>query len=266
MFDLSKLPKSISDKVYGLPYNCDDVGMSDSTILLFDNMVLKIEKISRSSEHERLLLGWLEGKLPAPKIIETETEDGYSFLLMTKLPGEMACSYNSLRSIKDTVKALANGLKMLWQIDISDCPCSNTVSEKLIQANYNMENNLVDMDDFNPETFTTEGFSDVSDLFNFLDKNHPKEDLVFSHGDFCLPNVFVSGCETTGFLDWGNGGVADRWQDIALCVRSFRHNYMEYAGYGEEEYQKYKALLFQELGIESDEEKIRYFILLDELF
>jgi kanamycin kinase/aminoglycoside 3'-phosphotransferase-3 len=140
------------------------------------------------------------------------------------------------------------------------------VANKLIQAKYNIENNLVDMDDFNPETFTTEGFSDVPDLFDFFDSNRPKEDLVFSHGDFCLPNVFVSGRELTGFLDWGNGGVADRWQDIALCVRSFRRNYMEWRGYGEDEYLKYKALLFQELGIEPDEEKIRYYILLDELF
>jgi len=129
-----------------------------------------------------------------------------------------------------------------------------------------MENNLIDTSDFNPETFTTEGFTDVRDLYEYLDQNRPNEDLIFSHGDFCLPNVFVSGCETTGFLDWGNGGVADRWQDIALCVRSFRHNYMDFAGYGENEYRKYKSLLFQELGIESDEEKIRYFILLDEFF
>jgi kanamycin kinase/aminoglycoside 3'-phosphotransferase-3 len=234
--------------------------------MLFEKIVLKIEKINRYSEHEIKLLDWLDGKLPVPKIIETDKQDGYSFLLMSKLPGEMSCSDNSLRNIENTVKALANGLKMLWSVDISNCPCSNTVANKLIQAKYNIENNLVDMDDFNPETFTTEGFSDVPDLFDFLDSNRPKEDLVFSHGDFCLPNVFVSGGELTGFLDWGNGGVADRWQDIALCVRSFRRNYMEWRKYGEDEYLKYKTLLFQELGIEPDEEKIRYYILLDELF
>jgi kanamycin kinase/aminoglycoside 3'-phosphotransferase-3 len=266
MFDLTKLPDSITKQIAGLSWDCDDIGMSDSTIRLFDKMVLKIEKTSRSSEHERRLLEWLDGKLPVPKIIEADTQDGYSFLLMTRLPGEMACSDGSLQNMDDTVKALANGLKMLWEVDITNCPCLNNVPEKLIQARFNIDNNLVDMDDFNPETFTTEGFKDVPDLFDYLDRNRPIEDLVFSHGDFCLPNVFVSGNDVTGFIDWGNGGIADRWQDIALCVRSLHHNCTEDALYDENEYLRYKGLLFQELGIEPNEEKIRYFILLDELF
>jgi kanamycin kinase/aminoglycoside 3'-phosphotransferase-3 len=266
MHDLDKLPKKIANRLTGLSWNSDDVGKSASTILLFDDMVLKTEKISRSSENEIKLLNWLDGKLPVPKIIEAEIQDGYSFLLMSRLPGEMACSDNSLRNMEDTVRALANGLKMLWQIDISNCPCSNVVSEKMNQAKYRVENNLVNTDDFNPETFSSEGFKDIPDLYEYLDRNRPKEDFIFSHGDFCLPNVFVDGCGVTGFLDWGCGGIADRWQDIALCVRSLRHNYVECAGYGESEYNKYKNLLFQELAIEPNEEKIRYYILLDELF
>ncbi|MDR0293166.1 MAG: aminoglycoside 3'-phosphotransferase [Oscillospiraceae bacterium] len=266
MFDIAKLPKSIADRIGSLPWRRDDMGCSGSTILLFEKMALKIEKIGRAPENERKLLYWLDGKLPVPKVIEAEIQDGISYLLMSRLTGEMACSGDSLRNIGDTVRALANGLKMLWRIDISNCPCSNVVSEKLVQAKHRMENGLVDRNDFNPETFTTEGFKDVPDLYDYLDRNRPREDFVFSHGDFCLPNVFVSGRGVTGFLDWGNGGIADRWQDIALCVRSLQYNYMEYAGYGKEDYRKYKALLFEELGIEPDEEKIRYYILLDELF
>ena len=266
MFDLNSLPKSISNKITGSTWTYDNIGMSDSTILLFDDMVLKIEKVSRSSEHERILLDWLNDVVPVPKIIASEIQGEYHFLLMSKLSGDMACSDNSLHNMEDTVKALAHGLKMLWQVDITNCPCSNMVSDKIIQAKYNIENDLVDMDDFNPETFTTEGFVDVPDLFNWLNNNRPTEDSVFSHGDFCLPNIFISGCETTGFIDWGNGGIADRWQDIALCVRSLQHNYMEHGEYDEAQYQKYKDLLFSELGILPDEEKIRYYILLDELF
>jgi kanamycin kinase/aminoglycoside 3'-phosphotransferase-3 len=266
MFDLTKLPTNISRRISGLTWSFDKVGKSGSTILLFDEMVLKIEKISRSSENDIKLLVWLDGKLPVPKIFETETQDGYSFLLMSRLPGEMACSDNSLQSIEATVRALANGLKMLWQIDISDCPCLNVVSDKMSQAKHNIENNHVNTDDFEPETFGLGEFKDIPDLYEYLDRNRPKEDCVFSHGDFCLPNVFVFGCDIAGFLDWGNGGIADRWQDIALCIRSLRHNYVECAGYGESEYQRYKALLYRELDIEPDEEKIRYYILLDELF
>ncbi len=266
MFDLNRLPEKISKKIAGLDWTCDTVGMSDSTVLLFDEMVLKIEKASRSSEHEKLLLSWLDGKLPTPKIIEAVTQDGYSFLLMSKLSGEMACSDNNLRNIEDTIIALAKGLKMLWEINIMDCPCSSTVSDKLVQVKYDIEHDLVDMDNFDLETFTTEGFTDIFDLYSYLDQNRPVEDLVFSHGDYYLPNIFVSGSDITGFLDLGNGGISDRWQDIALCVRTLRSRHMRFANLGEEEYLKYKSLLFKELGIEPNEEKIRYFILLYEFF
>jgi len=94
MFDLNKLPDRILKRTAGLSWICDDVGMSNATIFLFDEMVLKIEKVSRTTEPEKLLLNWLYGKLPVPKIIETVTQDGYSFLLMSKLSGEMACSDN----------------------------------------------------------------------------------------------------------------------------------------------------------------------------
>ena len=113
------------------------MGMSGAAILVFAEMVLKIEKVSFSSEHEVKLLSWLDGKLPVPKIIESETRNGYNYLLMSRIPGKMACSDSGIYNMEDTVIALANGLKMLWQIDISSCPCSNTVSEKLLQAKFN---------------------------------------------------------------------------------------------------------------------------------
>lgn len=61
----------------------------------------------------------------------------------------------------------------------------------------------------------------------------------------------------SGFIDLGRSGKADKWYDIAFCVRSIRDNYRE---------EKYVKLFFDLLGIEPDWEKIKYYILLDELF
>ena len=266
IWDKTPIPPRIENKIAGLSWSADTIGMSGSTILLSNDMVLKIEKVNRSSENEKKLLAWLDRKLPVPKIIEEAIQDEYSFLLMSRLPGEMSCSDNNIKNISETVSALALGLKKLWQIDITNCPYRNDTAEKLAQAKFNIENDLVDTDDFNPETFGPAGFKDIDGLYNFLVHNRPEEDFVFSHGDFCLPNVFIKGREVTGFLDWGSAGIADKWQDIALCVRSLRYNYLDYPGYTEADFEYYKKQLFNELGMEPDEEKIRYYILLDELF
>jgi len=266
MFDANNLPQRIAKQVNGLVWYCDTIGRSGSAIWLYDNMVLKIEKASSSSANEKQLLEWLDGKLPVPKIIEYETRDGYSFLLMTKLSGEMACLCENMHCLDRTVRALAEGLQQLWQINISDCPLANVVSEKLKEAQDKMQNHLVHTTDFDPETFGAEGFQDLSHLYNYLAQNSPTQDLVLSHGDFCLPNVFVSGCKATGFVDWGTGGIADRWQDIALCLRSLQFNYVECGLYGETDCQRYEQLLFSELGMEPCEEKTRYYGLLEKLF
>ena len=72
----------------------------------------------------------------------------------------------------------------------------------------------------------------------------------------------------TGYIDLGKAGIADKWCDIALCCRSFLHNYSgKYGGNEAYAYTDYdESLLFHELGITPNWEKIRYYILLDKLF
>jgi len=56
----------------------------------------------------------------------------------------------------------------------------------------------------------------------------------------------------------GRGGVADRYQDIALAVRSIRHNLKS---------EKFVELFLDAYGLKNvDFSKIDYYILLDELF
>ena len=89
-------------------------------------------------------------------------------------------------------------------------------------------------------------------------KRPSREDLVFTHGDYCLPNVILKDGKVRGFIDWGRAGVADRYQDIALGVRSLRHNH-----YPED----LVTVFLEAYGItDPDWGKIEYFILLDEFF
>ncbi len=89
--------------------------------------------------------------------------------------------------------------------------------------------------------------------------------LRLSHGDFCLPNLFFHQNRVSGYIDLGKTGIADKWCDIALCYRSLSHNYT--GKYHNRDYGRFDdRLLFRELGIWPDWDKIRYYILLDELF
>ncbi|WZL72469.1 phosphotransferase [Clostridiaceae bacterium 35-E11] len=99
-------------------------------------------------------------------------------------------------------------------------------------------------------------FNSPEELYNYLIKNQPKEELVFSHGDYCLPNVFLDNKTVTGFIDLGRAGVADKWQDVALCVRSLEHNLQS---------NQYTDLFYAYLNIKPDYKKIKYYILLDQL-
>lgn len=258
-------PQSIAEKIIGKPCVSDTVGESDSTVLIFEDAVLKIEPTNCNANHEYAALRWLQNRLPVPEILDFAQADGQNFLLMSKLRGAMA-SDRIAESIEETVKALADGLQQLWRVDISDCPLDSTLGERLQQAKYNIENGLVDTDDFEPETLGENGFADVHALYDYLERARPSADLVFTHGDFCLPNIFTENGKAIGFLDLGKAGIADRWQDIALCVRSLEHNICTFCALPKTEFLRAKALLYSALGISEDKEKLRYYILLDELF
>jgi hypothetical protein len=90
----------------------------------------------------------------------------------------------------------------------------------------------------------------------------PPEDRRFTHGDFCLPNVLLvedgrGGFQVSGFVDCGNAGIADAYQDLALAARSVARNFGE----------PLVRVLFAKYGLaQPDEPKLAYYQLLDEFF
>ena len=256
-----KIKKLVEDEVY----QTDDMGMSGSSVLLYTDKILKVQEHNEEAESEYRMMQYLQGKLPVPEVYAHETQEGKSYLLMSRCPGRMACDQVYMEDPVIQCRLLAEGLKRLWSTDISGCPSDQRLIHKLEQAKYNVENNLVDTDNVEPDTFGETGFQDPADLLQWLYANRPEEEPVLSHGDYCLPNIFGTGERVTGYIDLGKTGIADKWCDIAICYRSLSHNYSgkyhgkAYSGYDD-------LLLFRELGIEPDWDKIRYYILLDELF
>ncbi len=260
-----QIPLTIQEWIGERSFSVDTIGMSDSTVICFEDMVLKMEKQGEESDKEHAMMRWLTGKLPVPQVFCTATEEGTNYLLMSRVPGEMSCAPEYLENPREMVRLLAEGLRMLWHIDVTDCPYDHSIENKLRLAARRVAEYPEIPDNADPETFGEGGFSSPAHLLQWLQENKPEEDLVFSHGDYCLPNIFLRDGEISGFIDLGRSGVADRYQDIALCYRSLKHNFD--GTYGGKIYPDFRPeLLFEELDMEPDWEKVRYYILLDELF
>lgn len=257
----SKIKALIGDK----PFAVDDIGMSGNQVLIFEDMVLKIEETSASVQKQVEMMQWLEGKVPVPQVLAYEVENEKSYLLMSRMGGEMSCDTYYLKHPQILLEALACGLKMLWEVDVRDCPRIRDLDAVLQEARVQVENHLVDLDNVEPETFGEGGFENPEQLLEWLENHRPSFEPVLSHGDFCLPNIFLENGRIAGFIDLGKTGVGDKWNDIALCYRSLKHNFD--GTYGGKVYEDFEPeMLFEKLGIEPDWEKIKYYLLLDELF
>ncbi len=263
--DEKKLPDNIAGIIFGKQYTENNIGLSGSRILMFDEYVLKIEKYRLKDAETVAVMKWLEGKIPVPRVICHEVEGDTGYTLMSRVKGKMSCDEYYLEHPEETVSLLAKAMKMLWSIDISDCPRDRGIEKELSEAKYRVEHHLVDIENTEPETFGEGRFKDPEELLQWLYNHQPEYEPMLSHGDFCLPNIFFDEGKVSGFIDLGDTGIGDRWRDISLCYRSLKHNFE--GRYGGKVYPNFDPnILFKKLGIEPDWEKLRYYILLDELF
>ena len=154
---------------------------------------------------------------------------------------------------------------MLWDVDISTLPDSAySLEEALSTAKVNLDSGKIDTDDLQYDTLHDGRFSSMEDVFEYLFKNAPASDeFVLCHGDYCLPNVFVGDDgQVSGFLDLGHCGALERWNDVALCLRSLKYNASFYSTSPDRAISAFKEAL--EMPI--NDFKTDYYVLLDEFF
>ncbi len=259
------LPGEIAAHVAGLPFSEDQTGMSDSRVLLYPDAVLKIENVNPTSTREKEMLLWLEGAscLRVPRIIACTEETGLQYLLMTKLSGVMACDASYLSTPVRLAESLAAALDSVRQVPWTHCPHRTTLDDRLAFDRHMLEiGNEAQLSA--PVSYRGRTFPSSFALFEWLCANRPTEKTSFTHGDFCLPNVFFDETGVPGFLDLGQAGISDANYDLALCFRSLWYNYM--GAWGGPSYpnpEKNAMLIFDALGIRPDFDVLDYYILLD---
>lgn len=205
-------------------------------------------------------LRWMkQHAVPVPAVREYGKIDGIEFLILDEVPGVVACDPHWASSLSESVSAIGEGLATLHRTSIADCPFDERIARRIEAAHRRVQTGDVREDDFDD----IRAGRTAAELFAELLRSVPSdEDLVLTHGDFCLPNIILDRSSDgrvhiAGFVDCGRAGIADRHQDLALAIRSIAYNL------GTE----WVAPFLDAHGMpHPNEQKLSFFTLLDEFF
>lgn len=213
-----------------------------------------LKKQFASLKNDYLNCKWLKEKVPVPEIIFYEKLEEYELLCMSELKGKTLGDYFDKKGEKEMVIQYASSLKWLHSLKIDNNALVQNLNTRLSKAKCNLENGLINIAELQPENQNY----NLNELFDKLLGIKPSSyELVFTHGDYCLDNIIYDNDNLSGFIDLGNGGVADKYQDIALAVRSIKDDFNT----------ELVNLFYEEYGlIEVNEGKLEFYTLLDEFF
>jgi len=206
--------------------------------------------------------GWRAAQGAAvPEVVEYGEEDGVAWLVTRALPGRRASDPWRADQRAGVVDAVVDLALVLHALPAADCPFDRSLAVTVPQAKAAAVAGLVDLADLDEES---RGWGTPRLLAELAATVPSDEDVVVCHGDFCLPNILVDPetLQPTGVVDLGRVGIADRYADLALAVRSL-------AGPLNRQYGPDDARRFLDrylLGEPVDNDRIAFYCLLDELF
>lgn len=137
---------------------------------------------------------------------------GENDLLLTRaMVGEDCTTAKYLEEPMRLAEIMGERLRALHEMDTSDCPVQDTVSEYIAIAEENYRTNNYNKEHF-PDSF---GYRSGEEAYRVLrEGKHLLKNEVLVHGDFCLPNIMLDGWRLSGYIDLGDAGVGDRHIDL----------------------------------------------------
>ncbi|MCM5557520.1 APH(3')-I family aminoglycoside O-phosphotransferase [Pleomorphomonas sp. JP5] len=257
------VPAGMAPDVAGYAWARDTIGEAGAAVYRLSgkpgapDLYLKHgrDAVADAIAEEMARLRWLAGRLPVPRLVRFDCTADEAWLLTTAITGRTA--YQVLASDPAgrpaVVDALAVFLRRLHAIPVAACPFIGDHVHRLAIARARIDAGLVDAGDFDEERagWTAEQvWEGLQGLVPFA------ADPVVAHGDCSLDNLIVERHAVVGSIDVGRAGVADRYQDLAIlwnCLDEFGP--------------AMQRRLFRAYGIATpDERKLRFHLMLDELF
>jgi kanamycin kinase len=205
-------------------------------------------------------LRWLgECNIPVPEVVELVTGADVDCLVTRAVPGASAADVWPVEDRPAVVDAVADVLRTLHDVPVAGCLFDRSLAVTLPAARRAVELSALNLDDLDPER---SGWTGEQLLAQLAGTVPAREDLVVSHGDYCLPNVVVDPetMRVSGLVDVGRTGRADRHLDLALMTRSLgsRQN----PAYGPEHAQRFLRRYAGSRDV--DPSQLEFYRLLDE--
>jgi aminoglycoside phosphotransferase len=237
-------------------WQVNTMGCSGSQVFRVRHGYLKIvaraATINLRAEKDRLV--WLQGRLPVPEVYYYDIDECNEYLYMSEIAGTMACEHVFRDDMPGLIALLAEALHMVHEVDIAECPFDQRLSYRLALAEQGVKDGQIDESEF---AVRYEGLTPAAIYEHLVNACPAEEDLVFTHGDFCLPNILIDRerRRISGFIDLEYGGVADRYRDLERACWSLGYNFDR----------KWIPDLLKAYGIEEVErEKMEYYAQLED--
>lgn len=201
-------------------------GKSGDLVALFGPLVVKLAPMDRPHNIALLrqeidVMRWLGERARTPAILWAgPCEAGYG-LITEAVPGSPV-SHVAQDQARGALIATIEALAALHALPSADCPFDRTLAARWPLAQAQVEAGLVDEDDFDAERA---GWTAPQALAHARAIAPTSEDLVLTHGDASLPNFIWSEGGAVTLLDLGRFGLADRYQDLAIFLRSAKRNH-----------------------------------------
>lgn len=207
-----------------------------------------IEDIEAEAER----LEWLQGRLQVPTVHRLPSSAGCTRVLLEALPGRPA--HHARLPESRRIELLAEALQAVHAVPIADCPFRNTLERELAGAERRLRGGSLDIESF---VAATKGITPAQALEQLHANKSLIKETVFTHGDYCLPNVMIAKNRLSGVIDWGIAGVADPHRDFMAISESIAFNLGN----------KWVDRFFDFYGAgPPDQDRIRYYTLLDRFF
>ena len=183
---------------------------ADIYVLTKEDKTLYLKSMKNGRlKQEYDILKWIDGRLPVPDPIKYLKIRDIEYLITSSIEGTPVYKLPIERR-DEGIRVLTEALKLIHTLDHYGCPRISTIEDKIRQAKRKADR------------------SEKKGILAKLEEFDLSENLIFTHGDYCLPNILVTEKgELGGVIDWDYGGLADQYVDFVSCIWSINYNFGE---------------------------------------